>query len=66
MGKGTSRLGGSPAGGDGDETEMNGVGSGALSSLTSLWSTTTDKDDTCVQWGLVSSAIPEYKITIGS
>ena len=36
-----------------DELEMTVPGSGVLGSLTSLWSTSNGKDDTCVQWGLV-------------
>ncbi len=29
------------------------VPSGVSGALSSLWSTSSDKDDTCVQWGLV-------------
>ncbi len=43
--------------GEGEEsssnTMMNSSG-GVTGALSSLWSTSSDKDDTCVQWGLVS------------
>ena len=32
-------------------------GSAVSGALSSLWNTSSDKDDTCVQWGLVSSNI---------
>ncbi len=40
-----------------------GTGGGALNSLTSLWSTSTEKDNTCVQWGLVSAMSKSDKWT---
>ncbi len=33
---------------------MNGEGGGISRALSSLWSTNSEKDDTCVKWGLVS------------
>ena len=43
-----------------DELEMASSGTGVLGSLTSLWSTSSEKDDTCVQWGLVSDKSTYY------
>ena len=45
MGTGSSR--------DGSEEGDSMVPSGVSGALSSLWSTSSDKDDTCVQWGLV-------------
>ena len=50
MGAGSSSEGG----GDPVEGEnMMPSGSAVSGALSSLWSTSSDKDDTCVQWGLV-------------
>lgn len=38
---------------DGEVDGMVTPGSGVSGALSSLWSTSSDKDDTCVQWGLV-------------
>ena len=39
---------------EGDAGVMASSGSGVSGALSSLWSTSSEKDDTCVQWGLVS------------
>lgn len=48
-------MGGRPSheGGESGEDRNMVPGSSVSGALSSLWSTSSDKDDTCVQWGLV-------------
>ncbi len=39
---------------DAHDAAMNGEAGGISRALSSLWSTNSEKDDTCVKWGLVS------------
>jgi hypothetical protein len=50
MGNSSARTTAGEEEGGGD---MIPSGSSVSGALTSLWSTSSDKDDTCVQWGLV-------------
>ena len=40
----------------------NDKGNGISGRLTSLWNTSTEKDDTCVTWGLVSRPMVWYAV----
>ena len=52
MGASSSSSSSSSSGGSEEESDGM-VASGVSGALSSLWSTSSDKDDTCVQWGLV-------------
>ena len=49
-----ARLSQERGGSDNNGSNIVPSGSAVSGALSSLWSTSTDKDDTCVQWGLVS------------